>query len=338
MKAIRIDGSFLEGGGQIVRTAVGLSAATGQACHIVNIREGRRNPGLAAQHLNGVGAVAQACNATVEGAKMGSTALEFVPGPLDPPGQITAKVGTAGSVTLVLQALLIPLAVAGEPVEVTVSGGTHVNWSPTTDYFEQVFAWFLGRMGVGIEILDVRHGFYPRGGGQVTVSVTPGPLTPLELVEAGECRQIAARSIATIDLARARVAERQLEGARQVLSLDDAQYDYVQSPSTGTAVQMTATYENGRLGALALGERRTRAEVVGLQAARTLDRSMGSAACLDEHMADQILPYLALAGGTSHVRVAGITDHCRTNLWVIQKFLPVRFELDEQSGLISCSS
>ena len=320
MAMIEIDGGYLEGGGQIVRTAVGLAAATGQAVRIHSIRKGRRVPGLAAQHVKGVEAVACLCGAKVSGAGIGSTELEFVPGELDPPQEMAVQVGTAGSVTLVLQGLMVALAAARRKVEVEVTGGTHVAWAPTSDYFSGVFAWFLGRMGVRVLTLDAAPGFYPKGGGRLRLEMDAGPLRPVTLTERGRLLRTEARSIATDSLERA---------------------DYVRSFSVGTAVLVRADYEGCRLGASALGKRGKPAEKVGAEAARAMKSLMGvrqdgAGACLDEHMADQILPYLALAGGESAVRVAAVTDHCRTNIWVIEKFLPARFEVDESEGLIRC--
>jgi RNA 3'-phosphate cyclase len=204
------------------------------------------------------------------------------------------------------------------------------------EYFGGVFAYFLGRMGVQVRVLEVRPGFYPKGGGSLRISVRPEHLRPLSLTSRGEAEGISADSIATSDLRKARVAERQLEGVAEVLEVDPARAEYVHSASTGTAVHVRAGYANCRLGASALGKRGKPAERVGREAAESLRRAMATGACLDEHMADQILPYLALAGGPSEVTVARITDHCRTNMWVIEKFLPVSLEPDEEAGLIRC--
>jgi len=335
---VEIDGSYMEGGGQIVRTAVGLAAATGRACRVVNVRKARPKAGLAAQHLSAVRAVGRLCDARIEGDEIGSTELTFRPLRLMPPARLRVDVGTAGAVTLVLQALLIPLAAAGARVELEVRGGTHVKWAPTTDYFERVFARFMEKVGFALRVLEARPGFYPRGGGLVRVEVRGGPLRPLELVERGELLDTSVLSLASETLRRARVAERQIEGARRAARFDEAEARYAHSPSPGTAVLALARYSNAVLGASALGERGRPAEQVGGEAARLLAGQVETGACLDEHMTDQILPYLALAGGESRVSVAAITDHCRTNMAVIGEFLPVRFEVDEGRRTIACRS
>ena len=319
-----------------MRTAVGLSAATGRACRIRDIRKGRRKPGLAAQHLTAVRAAARLCGAEMQGARMGSEELQFRPGPLAPPAKLRADVGTAGAVALVLQTVLAPLAVAGMPVEVTVTGGTHVAWAPTADFFDGIFCYYLRRLGVRVHVVDVRPGFYPKGGGLMRVAFEGAELTCPDWTRRGEAGRVAAASVATEDLSRARVAERQLDGAAARLPLDGESHRYVSARSTGSAIHITAEYANARLGASALGRRGKRAERVGRECADLLARQVEAGGCLDEHMADQILPYLALADGESRVSVAGVSDHCRTNIRVIESFLPVRFAVAETAGLIAC--
>jgi RNA 3'-phosphate cyclase len=333
---VELDGGYLEGGGQILRTALGLSALTGQPLRISNIRKGRRSPGLAHQHLWGVRAVAQVCGASVSGAELGSMDLEFLPRELSPPKELRIDVGTAGSLTLVLQALLIPLAGGGHAAHVTLTGGTHTLWSPTADYFEHVFARHLARLGCVLAITTRKHGFYPKGGGELRVQVRPGLLHARDMIERGGLKALHVVSLTTMDLSRARVAERQVEGARALLEAADEDVRYVQSLSTGTSVFAAAHCEHTVLGACTLGERGRPAEKVGRECASALLRQLDSGACLDEHMADQILPYLALAPEDCTVSVASVTEHCRTNMWTVQHFLPVRFEVDEARRLINC--
>lgn len=333
---ITVDGSYLEGGGQIVRTAIGLSAATGIPCAVTNIRKGRRKPGLAAQHLAGLRAVAAVCGAELLGDRVGSLEIQLRPSHLEPPPRISVEVGTAGAVTLVLQALMIPLACAGREVTIEVSGGTHVKWAPTMNYFQRTLSFFLERMNVSVEAETGAYGFYPKGGGVARVRVRPAALKPIVLTERGAFLRIEASSIASEGLKEARVAERQIEGARELVSIEAEQVGYVNSKSVGTALYLEACFENCRLGASAVGQKGTPAEVVGRQCAELLGRQLDSGACLDRFMADQILPYMALAPGDSCVRVAEITDHCRTSMWVIEKFLPVRFEVDPDRSTIAC--
>lgn len=335
---IEIDGSFGSGGGQIIRTAVGLSALTGKPCRISNIRKNHPQPGLKAQHMKGVDAVGKLCDADVKGLEIGSETIEFIPKEIRHK-DLSVDVGTAGSVTLVLQSLMIPMVHAKEDVKVEIRGGTHVKWSPTTGYFRHVFCEYLKMMGIEIGSETLSYGFYPKGGGGIRVIVMPGRIKSIILTKRDHFSHVDAWSNASQALSKGRVAERQLESAGKVIPMIKKNQKYVFSRSIGSGITMAAVYDNCTLGSSALGDRGKSSESVGEEAATFLKKQIDSGACLDEHMADQILPYMAMAAesdsGDSQVTVARVTDHCKTNIWVIEKFLPVKFKIE--NNIISCS-
>ncbi len=332
---VQIDGSLGEAGGQILRTAIGLSCSTGKPVRIFNIRKGRPVSGLKAQHMKGIEAAAKLCNADVKGLKIGSKEVEFRPKDILKE-KIEIDVGTAGSVTLVLQTLMIPASVVDRDLVFEVSGGTHVSWSPTTGYFRHVFCEFIGKMGVNVESETLSYGFYPKGGGKIMVFVKPtGMLIPLNLTERGRQVFTEGWSSASKDLVKGRVAERQMESAEKVLGTIKKSMKYVPTLSTGSAITLASFFGNCFLGASSVGERGRSAEKVGQEAASLLRKQIDSEACLDEWMADQILPYLALAKGKSEVSVSKITQHTKTNMSVIGKFVDADFKV--KGNVIACS-
>ena len=337
---IQIDGSQGEGGGQILRTAIGLSAVTGKPVRIFNIRKGRPNPGLQAQHLVGIKAVSEICSAKLVGANLGSTEVEFTPGKIKG-GDYKIDVGTAGAVTLVLQSLVIPAIHADKEINFEIIGGTHVNWSPTFDYFQHIFCGYLKTLGLEINAEILKYGFYPKGGGKVKVKIFPGSPKNLQFIGRGDFLRTDIFSIASKDLQKNNVAERQTEGAEKVLEATNKIINYVDSLSTGTAVHIHSHYKNMhcQLGSGVIGEKNKSAEKVGEEAAKLLKKQMDSGATADEWMSDQILPFLALAKGRSEFVTAELTKHAETNIWVIKKFLDVDFKIDclEKGVKIICS-
>jgi RNA 3'-phosphate cyclase len=325
---IAIDGSRGEGGGQILRTCVALSAVTGHGFRIDNIRAGREKQGIMPQHLNAIDAVARLCNARVEGLKVGSMELEFHPKKIKG-GKFNLDIGTAGSVTLVLQALMIPSLHADGKVEVTITGGTDVRWSPPIDYLRFVTLPILERFGYRGRIQLIRRGYYPTGGGEVKALIEPaGHMDRIMLMEQGSVVAVKGVSHCHLDLEKARVARRQARSARPLLYNKlanigfagdiDIKQEHAKALSYGSGITLWIETENSILGADSLGERGKKAELVGLEAARDLIRELDSKVPLDRYMADQIIPYLALAGGT--VKVSEVTKHTETNVEVVNEF------------------
>jgi RNA 3'-phosphate cyclase len=329
---LEIDGSYGEGGGQVLRTAVSLSAVTGKRCRIHSIRAGRPKPGLAAQHLAGVRAAAQLCQADLQGARIGSEVVAFEPREIRG-GSYRISVGTAGAVTLVLQAL-VPIAMqAGEEMRLEIEGGTDVAWSPLVDYFIHVYLYHVKELGAEIEVETLRRGFYPRGGGRVRVQIRPRARTPgpVHLTERGSVEAIDIWNVAGRHLRNAHVAERQLEGFelawRDAYPLRRVHRLYVDSANPGTSFHANAHCERSRLGVCTVGRRGKRAEAVGREAAELLLRELANGAAVDRWMADQLIPYLGLYGGS--MRTSCITEHVRTNIWVTERFLSRRFTTDK---------
>jgi len=333
MVMIEIDGSYMEGGGQIIRTAIALSAITGKSCRIENIRHNRPNPGLQPQHLAAVKSVARLCGTEVA-ANVGDTSLVFKPNKIKG-GRYDIDIGTAGAISLVLQSLILPSIHAEHPTTLEIKGGTHVKWSPSMDYMQQIFCYYMKKLGLDITFSIEQHGFYPRGGGVIKAKISPGNPKPLELVTRGNLVGYDATSIASGDLQKAQVAERQLKRIEKAFQLSKRNIAYFQAASPGSAVHVSAVYENCVLGASSIGERGKSAEKVGEEAANELKSDIDSGACFDRHMSDQILPFLAFAKNDSRIKVAEITGHVRTNIWVIEKFLPVKFEIDDVEKIIT---
>lgn len=325
---LRIDASYGEGGGQLVRSAVALAAITGQAVRVDNVRIKRDKPGLAPQHLAAVRAVAALCSAHCEGLELRAQTFSFSPGRLRG-GEFRFDVGTAGSVTLVLQALLPVLLCAPGPGRVIVSGGTDVRAAPPLDYFRRVLLELLRQMGATVGCRVLRRGYYPRGGGEVEVSVEPARWQPLQWLEPGAL--VSVEGVAHVANLPLSIAERMRDAAATRLADlgSPARFDAVvlgpeEAIGTGGAVVCWARRRHAVLGAARVAERGVRAEVLGEAAGAELAADLAAGVTLDIHAADQALIYLALAGGRFSARV--LSSHARTAMWLIEQFMPVRFE------------
>lgn len=328
MVALRIDGSYGEGGGQILRSSVALSALTGRDMEIVNIRSKRERCGLAAQHLTAVRGVAEICGASLEGDELGSTSLTFRPGEVLG-GDYEFNVGTAGSVTLVLQACMLAAVHADAPVTMTIRGGTNVRMSPPVDHYINVLLPLLRKMHVDVELEVLQRGFYPQGGGSVTATLMPPPaIMPLELNERGRSEGIEATSF--VQNLPEHIAQRMEHAVRKSMLGEriTAERQLSSGPSSGAGIYLCARYENTVLGADALGERGVPAERVGENAAERMRGEVEGCGTLDVHTADQLLPYMAMAKGPSSFKVRELTSHLSTQIWLLTQFLPVRIDVD----------
>ncbi|WP_297536228.1 RNA 3'-terminal phosphate cyclase [Thermococcus sp.] len=328
---IEIDGSYGEGGGQILRTAVALSVITGKPVRIYNIRANRPNPGLRPQHLHGILALKELSNARVKGARVGSTVLEFWPGKPEAK-HIRVPIKTAGSVTLVLQALLPAMAFVGGSFEVT--GGTDVPWSPPVDYLRNVTLFALEKMGLKVELELRRRGHYPKGGGLVVGRVEPWEeRKPITALEWNRIKKFGGISHATN--LPAHVAERQAKAAeeriRGLYSLPvEIEREVSRSLGPGSGIVVWAETDSLRLGGDALGKRGKPAEVVGREAADELLGQLTSRKAVDKFLGDQLIPFLAFAGG--EIGVVEITNHLTTNVWVVERFLGKTFTVEGDVG------
>ena len=334
----RIDGSYGEGGGQILRTALSLSALVKKEVEIYNIRKKRKTPGLQPQHLTCVQACQEITQAFVEGAKLQSINLKFSPKTIiggDFDFNVAKEKGSAGSVSLVLQSILFPLTFAEKRSTIRIQGGTHVPWSPPFIYLKEVFFPTIRRIGCEVDGEIKRWGFYPKGGGEVCFSVVPAKkISPLNLIERGKLLSLSGISAVTnLPLS---IAERQKNQATSILRRKGflPQIQIVDAPSVGkgTFFFLLAQFENSLAGFSSLGEIGKSAEKVAEEGCDQFLEFIKSKGVLEHHLADQLVSYLALAEGKSTFTVSRISQHLLTNIWVIQQFLSVKIEVEGKEG------
>ncbi len=352
---IEIDGSYGEGGGQILRTALSLSCLFKRPFKIFNIRKGRKKPGLMPQHLTAVRAAQLVSNAEVKGDYKGSTELIFLPNEVKA-GDYFFDIGTAGSTSLVLQTLIPSLMLStkaqhstslqyrGNEIEkpqstVTLKGGTHVPFSPSFDYLQEIFSFFLEKIGIKIRLNIDSYGFYPKGGGKVRAEIySVKEIKPLKAVDRGEILKIEGYSaVGNLPLS---IAERQKnafletlnEAIKQLKIPTDIKVLSVNTQGEGTYIFIKTDTENVRAGFTSLGERGKRAETVGKEVAQDLQKYYFTGAALDPHIADQIVLYLSLSKQESIFTTSCITQHLITNLWTIKLFHDYYYLVEGEIG------
>jgi len=321
---IEIDGK--EGGGQVIRTALALSSVTGKPFRAVNIRAGRAKPGLKAQHLAGIQALEDLSFADARHEGEGSQVLEFHPGKIKPQ-TLAIDIGTAGSITLLLQSLLLPCCLAEGKVRLKIKGGTDVKWSMPIDYLIQIVLAHFECLA-DFKINEMRRGFYPKGGGLLDITIRPKASKPAPIImdEKPDVQKIHGVSCASSSLRHAEVAERQAKAAKRKLSSLDIpvriRVAYHETACPGSVV----TLWGGGMGGDALGEPRKRSEAVGAEAGAELLYLLCSDAVVDSHLADNLIPLMGLYGG--RILTDEISGHVKANISVCEKFLDTKYRVE----------
>ncbi|MBT8367051.1 MAG: RNA 3'-terminal phosphate cyclase [Deltaproteobacteria bacterium] len=325
---VTIDGSYGEGGGQILRTSLALSLVTGKPFSIHNIRAGRKKPGLMRQHLTAVNAAAEIGLAAIEGNRIGSRAFTFEPEMIKP-GNFHFAIGSAGSCTLVFQTILPALLIAGEPSEIVLEGGTHNPFAPPFDFLEKAFLPVINRMGPNVDAVLEKPGFYPAGGGRFKVSINPAGLNRINLLERGNINNKTARaSVANLPVSIAnrelKVVREKLEWNREVLKAVEVE----NSQGPGNILTVEIESENITEVFTGFGEKGTSAEKVAKRAVKSVLEYLAFNVPVGRYLADQLLIPMALAGG-GKFRTLSPTRHTKTNVEIIKKFLDVEIAVIE---------
>lgn len=326
---INIDGSYLEGGGQILRTSVALSCLTKKPIHVYNIRANRKPPGLKTQHLAALLAVKELCGGELKNAFLGSKEIWFYPDKIKK-DFLKVKISTAGSVSLVLQTIFLSALNIEKKLEVEIEGGgTFGKWAPSAIYLENVFLPTVKNFGFNAEIEILRHGFFPKGGALVRTKIYPSDLKGCEIRRKVE--EIRGISIASKNLEK--ISEKQKNSAIEILKNFKVEInsEYVKTLSSGFAIELWSMPT--RIGANCIGEVSLEAEKIGEKAARELLKELNSGSSVDKHLADQLIPFMALSQGKSSYVVRELTNHTKTNIWVTEKFINKKFKIEKAENL-----
>ncbi len=328
---LEIDSSRGEGGGQMVRTSVALATLTGTTTRLTRIRENRPTNGLSKQHTTAVNAIAQMTGSKVTGNHLGSSELLVEPGNLQVPN-ITLDIGTAGSISLVVQATLLAARNYKERFTLDLKGGTNVMWAPPIDTYSMVLFPLMERMGIHAKLDIIRRGFYPIGGGEVKVTLDPmGNIKPLNLDTLGDF--IGIKGLCFVQHLSDRSGQDMIDACKKVFSPKydvDIEFEKCEGTSRGAGVVLVAEYENGLLSSNVLSSKGHSPQQSGLDAASDLLQEMTAKSTIDIHTADQILPYMAMADGKSSFIVSRISKHLLSQMDTLESFLDVRFGVERK--------
>lgn len=336
---ITIDGSYGEGGGQILRTAVALSALKKEPIKIINIRAKRPDPGIKAQHYIAIKSVKELCNAETTGLDVGSPTLTFIPGDVKG-GKYKFDIGTAGSIILVFQTCILASLKSNEPVTIKLTGGTDVKWAPTWDYFKNIFISLLKNLGISVDVNLIKRGYYPKGGGEAEITIYPNKdFRKLELEKEQIFSEV--QGIIHISNLPEHISTRIRHSAiKELLKYNlkaDIKIEKTFSFSPGTGIVLWVKSNDTILGATILGEKNLTAEEVGKKVVRDLLAEIESGANLDVHAFDQILPYLVISNKNESPTyfIRELSSHASTNMWVLKQFFDINFEVKRNQKNVS---
>ena len=334
---LSIDGSYGEGGGQILRTAIALSVLTKKPVEITNIRARRPSPGIKPQHHAAVTIIKNLCSGKTEGLDLGSSHIRFYPKDIKG-GEHRFDIGTAGSITLVLQACILASLKTTKPVTIKIIGGTDVKWAPSWDYFTNIFLPLIKKMGVKTDTQLIRRGYYPQGGGEAILKIYPTKeIFPLHLKEKQIFKQV--NGIIHLSKLPDHIGKRMKHAAiKTLLKKNIETHIHVEKTtdafSEGTGITLWSQSSQTTIGSTMLGEKGVPAEKIGEEAATQLIKEIESGATIDIYAADQIIPYMVLARekGESSCIVRKLTDHTKTNIWLLQQFFDTKIKTIKQKN------
>jgi RNA 3'-phosphate cyclase len=359
---IQLDGSYVEGGGALIRTALALSTLTGKPFEVTNIRSGRPNPGLKAQHLTAIQALKQICDAKTNEIKLGSTELRFIPNKVKN-SIYEFDIGTAGSISLLLQALILPCMFAPGKVTIKIKGGTCGKWQASIYYIQNLLIPQIQRFVEKIELKFFKHGYFPKGGGEVHLIINPKfnlenselnllleeikiKTAKILLINQGELEQIRGIINLSLELQDKEVAERIKISAESSLKKYEVpvniRTEYTNTLSIGGEIVLWAIFSNNGkvdydnpviLGSDALIEKGKKSADVSREVTTKLDKEISSNAAIDHYLTDQLIQFMALLPG-SNINSSKISNHTKTNIYVVEKFLNVGFKVDGDSILV----
>jgi RNA 3'-phosphate cyclase len=336
---LEIDGSYGEGGGQILRNAVALSTLLKKPVKITEIRANRPNPGIKAQHYVAIKTLSEICNADTSGLEIGSPELEFKPGKIKS-GRYKFDVGTAGSITLVFQACILALTKIKEPITISLTGGTDVKWSPSWDYFQYVYIPLLKKMGINVFPKLILRGYYPKGGGEAVITVNPSEkIKNISFKDEQEFTN-ASGKINISNLPEHIITRMRHKAIKTLLKnniMSSIDVEQTTSLSPGVGITLWSQNKDTILGNTVLGEKGLSSEEVGQKAAENLLKEIESEVNLDVYAFDQILPYMVLAkkSGESSCKIRELSSHASTNMWLLQQFFDINFEAAQNEDSIN---